>query len=73
VLFFQDLYTADPNICPQNLIQLFQPRITDEINADLCKDFSEEEISDALSQIGPLKAPGPDGFRPVSSKRIGKL
>lgn len=24
--------------------------------------FSDQEISDGLFQIGPLKAPGPDGF-----------
>uniref|UniRef100_A0A8I6X233 Reverse transcriptase domain-containing protein n=1 Tax=Hordeum vulgare subsp. vulgare TaxID=112509 RepID=A0A8I6X233_HORVV len=32
------------------------------MNASLIKEFSEKEISDALFQIGPLKAPGPDGF-----------
>jgi hypothetical protein len=37
-------------------------KITDEMNVDLCRSFSAEEISDALFQMGPLKAPGPDGF-----------
>ena len=32
------------------------------MNDNLCKDFTDEEISDALFQIGPLKAPGVDGF-----------
>jgi hypothetical protein len=32
------------------------------MNEDLCKDFTDEEIGDALFQVGPLKAPGPDGF-----------
>jgi hypothetical protein len=41
---------------------MFEPVITYETNHDLCKSFSEEEISDALFQIGPLKALGPDGF-----------
>ena len=36
--------------------------MTDEDNAKLCAPFSDKEISDAMFQIGPLKAPGPDGF-----------
>jgi hypothetical protein len=32
------------------------------MNEALCKDFSCEEISDALFQIDPIKAPGPDEF-----------
>jgi hypothetical protein len=60
--FFKDLYTADLGVNPQELVQLFRPMITEEMNAELCKEFSDEEISDTLFQIGPLKAPGPDGF-----------
>jgi hypothetical protein len=37
-------------------------RITPKMNQSLCMTFSDEEISDAFFQMGPLKAPGPDGF-----------
>jgi hypothetical protein len=60
--FFKELYTADPAVQPNQVIDLFQPLITEEMNVDLCKEFSDEEISNALFQIGPLKALGSDGF-----------
>lgn len=39
-----------------------QTIVTNDMNAELCKPFTEEEIGDALFQIVPLKAPGVDGF-----------
>jgi hypothetical protein len=52
--------------------QLFQPKISDGMNDELCKEFTVEEISNTLFQIGPLKAPGLDGF-PVRffQKKLG--
>jgi hypothetical protein len=32
------------------------------MNHQLCKEFMDQEIADALFQMGPLKALGPDGF-----------
>jgi hypothetical protein len=59
---FKSLNTADPVVSPEEVVNLFHPVISGEMNECLCKEFSEEEISDALFWIGPLKAPGPDGF-----------
>jgi cytochrome oxidase Cu insertion factor (SCO1/SenC/PrrC family) len=45
-VFFQQLYTNGPEVCPQELLQLMEPRIFDEMNEGLCKDFSSEEIAE---------------------------
>jgi hypothetical protein len=39
-----------------------QPRVTQEMNNVLTSRFLPEEVYNALSQMQPLKAPGPDGF-----------
>jgi hypothetical protein len=46
--FFSDLYAADPNVVPDELINLIEPKITDNMSHDLCQEFSIEEIADAL-------------------------
>ena len=38
------------------------PKVIEEMNTALCAPFSEKEVSNALFQMGPLKAPGTDGF-----------
>jgi hypothetical protein len=44
------------------VLSLLELVISDNMNQDLCKPYTDEEISHALFQIGPLKALGPDGF-----------
>jgi hypothetical protein len=44
--FFKELYTADPSMQPDDVLNLFQPKITDETNGNLCRDFTDDEISD---------------------------
>ena len=58
--YFQTLFTNDPMVDPSGIVDLMEPSILTDDNADLCKDYTDEEIGDALFQIGPLKAPGPD-------------
>jgi hypothetical protein len=69
--FFKELYRADSKVNPQQLVHLFQPVITEEMNDNLCKEFLNEEIGDALFQMGMLKAPDPDGFPAIFSKKLG--
>jgi hypothetical protein len=59
--FFQKLYTREETE-PTALLDLFSPQVEADMNAKLCAPFLEKEISDALFQIGLLKAHGPDGF-----------
>ena len=60
--YFQQLFTNHPNMEASDVVHLFQEHVTGDMNDFLCRDFTEEEIGDALFQIGPLKAPGIDGF-----------
>jgi hypothetical protein len=46
--FSKNLYTADQEVRPGEVVNLFQPLICEEMNVNLCKDFTDDEISDAL-------------------------
>jgi hypothetical protein len=49
-------------VSPHQVLDLIEPKVSQEMNEYLCRDFSKKEISNAMFHMGPLKAPGPDGF-----------
>lgn len=59
---FQSLFTtANPNDI-EEVLSGVQSLVTSEMNVGLTRCFTSKEINDALAQMHPLKAPGPDGF-----------
>lgn len=60
--FFKRLYSKEDGVDPKVIVDCMNERVTGVMNESLLKDFTTKEVSDAHFQIGPLKAPGPDGF-----------
>lgn len=62
--YFQSLFgnNVDNTRLYTEVFGTFQRRVIDEMNADLTRNVSLEEIKEAIFDIGAHRAPGPDGF-----------
>lgn len=60
--YFHNIFAADPSLVASPILDLIEEKVSMQDNMKLCAPFSDKEISEAMFQIGPLKAPGPDGF-----------
>ncbi|GAU19381.1 hypothetical protein TSUD_76250 [Trifolium subterraneum] len=52
------------------ILNLIQPRVTDDDNLVLTAPITKVEIQQALFQMHPDKSPGPDGFNPAFYQRF---
>nr|XP_048334847.1 uncharacterized protein LOC125423747 [Ziziphus jujuba var. spinosa] len=60
--YFQDLFTTKGSHIESDLSFGVRGRVTDFMNAELCKPFTADELKTSLFQMNPSKAPGHDGF-----------
>jgi hypothetical protein len=69
--FFVDLFKADSEVCPKQVLNHIESKVTESMNDDLCREFSEKETSYAIFQIGPLKTLSRTASQPNSFRSIG--
>ncbi|KAA3474146.1 reverse transcriptase [Gossypium australe] len=62
VSYFGKLFTASNSTGVYRLLDLVEKRITTDMNDELLRPFSEEEIWQVVKSTAPIKAPGIDGF-----------
>lgn len=62
--YFADLFaTTNPDIQTMDeVLNAIEPRVTADENVLLSIHFTSKEVTDALSDMSPLKSPGPDGY-----------
>lgn len=60
--FYQNLFMAQENLQPDLVCQFVHRKVTDQMNSELDRPFTCEEIEKALFSMKPNKSPGVDGF-----------
>ena len=63
--YFKDIYSTSFPIDFEASLSAVNKRVSEAMNADLLKEFKEEEVWRALMQMHPTKSPGPDGMSPL--------
>ncbi|KAK8369881.1 hypothetical protein V6Z12_A01G139600 [Gossypium hirsutum] len=62
VKYFDNLFSASEEGADDRLFGFVEKQISTNMNVDLLRHFTEEEIRAAVRDMVPLKAPGNDGF-----------
>jgi len=65
VKYYSKLFTFSNPYDLDHILDGVQSMVTDEIRVELGKPYTSEEVGEAIRQLKPFKAPGPDGIPPL--------
>ncbi|XP_050285288.1 uncharacterized protein LOC126724903 [Quercus robur] len=60
ISYFENIYSTSFPTGIEEITNVVPRRVTEEMNAELTKVFTRDEVTKALQQLHPTKAPGPD-------------
>ena len=63
--YYKSHFASMDQIVTPSVLECVPTMITDEMNEVLCCKFEESEVTKALNQMAPLKAPRQDGMPPL--------
>ena len=63
--FYTKLFSSSGVTNIDRVLEGVQKVVTDDMNAELQKLYTKEEVDVAIKQMAPSKAPGPDGMPPL--------
>ena len=64
IQYYQELFTSNQAPPYEAATSTIHNVISEEMNSQLSSDFMAWEVQQAITQMAPLKAPGPDGMPP---------
>ena len=73
VEYFGDIFTSTNPVDLESSTEDIESFVTNAMNHSLTCVFREEEVDEAIHQMQPSKAPGPDGFSAAFYQSIGTL
>ena len=65
VNYYKDLFTTSNPTNFNELLEAVETKVSPSMNQMLIRDFTTREVEQALKQMHPQKAPGPDGMPPL--------
>lgn len=63
--YFQTMFATSSNRRSMEFLESMGSWVTKEMNGDLSRCYTVEEVVTALKQMHPSKAPGSDGMPPL--------